>query len=116
MSILKKICRDFEHFLEKCTQAYKKRDYQECLYAALNCFKLAVKSEEKIAAIRMIKFSSEKLIEELQTQTVNCEIKLNNDMCSFCKKSEKNMKFITGVDLHICHECIETMYDAIHNK
>ena len=119
MTILKDHREDFESSLDKCTKAYEKRDFQECLYAALNCFKIAVKSGEvfkKIAAIRMVKFSAEKLMEEFQSQPVNCEPKLKNEICSLCYKSNENMKFINGVDVHICHECIVTMYDAIHES
>jgi hypothetical protein len=112
-------CEDFGHTLNMCTQAYAKKDFRECLYAALNCFNLAMKSGEPfkiIATLRLVRFSSETLLEELCSQTASSEIKWNDEKCSFCKTSDKSMKFIQGIDVRICYKCVEAMYSAIHEN
>jgi len=111
--------KDYEYYLEKCTQANERNDFKGCLNAALDCFKLVDKSNDdlkKKAAVRMIKYSAEKLLEELQKETINDEMKPNSETCSFCRKSGEHMKFVCGVDVRICHECIDSAYGVIHEE
>ena len=108
--------KDFEYFFDKHTKAYVKKDFQECLFTAIKCFKLKKTEEQKIISLKMIRFSAEKLIESLISQPLNYEDKYNDEndeKCSFCKKKITDRKLICGVGVNVCHECIKEMYSII---
>lgn len=52
-----------------------------------------------------------------QDEALTCEVKCNDLHCSFCGKSQKDVKYlINGPTVYICNECVFLCFDILIDK
>jgi hypothetical protein len=103
---------NINRFIFDITKAYEKEEFCQCLYLALQYLKTDINSRDiccNIAALRIIRFSAEKLIDKALGESSHRKQNIENDVCSFCFKSGEDMCFVNGVSARICYDCIRSI-------